>query len=293
MPERSDRIAALTDTGRHTGPRACPADGPDNPIFLTRQFLQPPPCPCDHPPGEGLHKWDDPFEITTPARGDAWDFVVTIWCSWCAQPKTDNNLDLAAEIDTARQKVRRRIHTVVRATAREFLPHLPAEAEVAVNEKLAEVFLAPVHDCDDVTVSCTVQVWVAPCEEVRARQRELYRGLIEDDAKLERTRRRVARVGEERDLWVRFFEESEENWRSRHAVRLADQEAAQVMEVMERLREKKAEQFLEMLNRVISAQQQVNVFDLVISSESALRSALKTLGVPVPEPANKLPWEDA
>ena len=278
---------------RRSGPRACPADGPDNPILLTQQFLQPPPRPCDHPPGEGLHVWDDPVEIKTPARGDAWDFVVTVWCSWCAQPKTDNGLDLAAEINTTRRMVQRRIHTVVRATARQFLPHLPAEAEDAVNERLAAVFLAPVHDCEDVTVRCTVQAWVAPSEEVRERQRELYQGLIEDHAKLEKTRSRVARLGEERDLWVPFFEKSEENWRSRHAVKLADVGAAEVMEIMERLREEKAEEFLETLNRVMSAQQQVNVFDLVKNSESVLRFALKQLGVHVPEPSTRLPWEDA
>lgn len=279
---------------RHSALPACAGEGPDIPIMFVQRFLQPPPQPCDHPPGEGLHVWDEPLVINTPARGDAYDFVVTVWCTWCAQPKTfDPKPDLAAEINARRRGVERDIRNVIRATARQFLANLPHEAEEAVNKELAAAFFRPIHDCENATVKLTVQAWVGLSEELREQRREFYRKVMNRRDELEDTHIRVGTLRQQRDLWLGFLEECEENWRSRHAVKIPDGEAAKVIEDMERRREEAVDQFLKTLDKVIASQQQVNVFDLVKNSESALRVALRQLGVHVPEPSTRLPWEDA
>lgn len=273
---------------------ACADDEPYNPIMLTHRFMQPPPRPCDHPSGEGLHVWDNPLVIETPARGDALTFTVRVWCSWCAQPKADvTQLQLRAELDAKRWAAHRRVHNVVRATAREFHAHLPQAAEKAIDEALTAAFLAPIHDCDNVVIKCTAQAWVALSEEVLEHQRGVGRKLMEDYSQLDLTRTRVERLGQERDLWLQFLEDGEANWRSRHAVQLAEQpvNVANVMGVMERERREAAQRFLDVVNSVVNAQQAVNVFDLVKDSESALRVALQQLGVNLPEPSAQLPWE--
>ncbi|MFB4294859.1 hypothetical protein ACBI99_45020 [Nonomuraea sp. ATR24] len=262
--------------------------------MLTHRFMQPPPRPCDHLPGEGLHVWDDPLVIETPARGDALTFTIRVWCSWCAQPKTDSSQQhLNAEIDAKRWAAHRRVHNVVRATARKFPAHLPQAAEEAIDEALTAAFLAPIHDCDSVMIKCTAQAWVSLSEEVLEHQRGIGRKMMEDDAQFELAKTQVARLGKERDLWLRFLEDSEANWRSRYAVRLAEHpvNAADVMGVMERERLEAAQRFLDVVNSVVSAQQAVNVFDLVKDSETALRIALQQLGVHLPEPSAQLPWE--
>jgi hypothetical protein len=272
----------------------CAEDEPYNPIMLTHRFMQPPPRPCDHPPGQGLHVWDEPLVIETPARGDALTFTVRVWSSWCAQPKTGGAQEhLRAEIDAKRAAAHRRVHTVVRATAREFHAHLPQAAEEAIEEALAAAFLAPIHDCDRVTIKCSPTAWVAMSEEVLELQRGVARQLMDDHAKIELTRSRVDRLGQERDLWLEFLEDSEANWRSRFAVQLAEHpvNVAVVMTAKENERREDAQRYLDLVNSVVSAQQAVNVYDLVKDSESALRIALQQLGVRLPEPSAELPWE--
>ena len=66
---------------------------------------------------------------------------------------------------------------------------------------------------------------------------------------------------------------------------------AEVMGIMESERLEAAQRFLDVVNSVVSAQQAVNVFDLVKDSETALRVALQQLGVHLPEQSAQLPWE--
>ncbi|MFF3440742.1 hypothetical protein [Streptosporangium sp. NPDC002721] len=272
----------------------CAEEEPYNPIMLTRRFMQPPPRPCDHPAGEGLHVRDEALVIETPARGDALTFTVTVWCSWCAQPKAGRPAgELWAEIDAKRMEVHRRVHDVVRATARGFDAHLPQETEEAIEEALAAAFLTPIHNCDDVVIKCSARAWVALSPQVLEFERGISQQLLESHARLELTRAHVERLGKERDLWLGFLEESGKNWRSRFAVQLAEHpvNVASVMNIMENERREEADRFLTLVQSVVSAQQAVNVFDLVADSESALRLALEQLGVRLPEPSADLPWE--
>lgn len=275
-------------------PHACADTEPYNPVMLTHRFMQPPPRPCDHPPNEGLHVTDEELVIETPARGDALTFTVTVWCSWCAQPKAGlPDGDLRAEIDAKRPAAHRRLHDVVRATARGFDADLAQQAEEAIEEALAAAFLTPVHDCDDMTVRCSVRAWVTLSEEVLEYQRGVGRTLLESRARLALTRAHVEQLSGERDLWLGFLEESAKNWRSRFAVQLAEHPVnmATTMSIMESERREEADRFLTLVQSVVKAQQAVNVFDLVTDSESALRVALEQLGVRLPEPSSGLPWE--
>ncbi|GHH71851.1 hypothetical protein GCM10017673_26000 [Streptosporangium violaceochromogenes] len=275
-------------------PHACVDAEPYNPVMLTHRFMQPPPRPCDHPLDEGLHVTDEGLVIETPARGDALTFTVTVWCSWCAQPKAGHpDGGLLPEIDAKRPAAHRRLHDVVRATARGFDADLAQQAEEAIEKELTAAFLAPIHDCDDVTVRCSVRAWVTLGEEVLEYQRGVGRDLLESRARLALTRAHVERLSGERDLWLGFLEESAKNWRSRFAVQLAEHPVnmAATMGVMESERREEADRFLSLVHNVVRAQQAVNVFDLVTDSESALRVALEQLGVRLPEPSSDLPWE--
>ncbi|GII94584.1 hypothetical protein [Sinosporangium siamense] len=265
-----------------------------NPIALTHRFLQPPPMPCDHPSGEGLHVRDEPLTIDTPASGDALTFKVTLWSSWCAQPKEDLSADdLRAEINTSRQKAQGIVDDLVRTQGRRFEAYLPAEAEAAMEEALSVEFLAPVHDCDNVVVKCSVRVRVALCEEVLPHQREVSIDLMKSHGELRKTSAQVVLMSGQRDLWVNFLEQSATNWRGRYAVQLAEnpRNVAEAIKISETERHERVEQFIQLANNVANNHRSTNLYDYVISSESALRTALERLGVPVPELTSTRPWD--
>ncbi|WP_219467062.1 hypothetical protein [Nonomuraea rhizosphaerae] len=74
------------------------------------------------------------------------------------------------------------------------------------------------------------------------------------------------------------------SWASRYAVKLAQQPelAAEVVHRMLEDRRQDAEHLVDTVQRMVEAHQTANIYDLVISSEGALRQALEQLGVALP-----------
>ncbi|GAB1819553.1 hypothetical protein [Herbidospora sp. RD11066] len=287
-----ERKAPPSIGGRHV----CEEPEPNNPIKLARGIMQPPPRPCSHPAGEGVHILDDAFTITTPAQGDALPFHVTVHATWCAQYKTSRSgRDLHAEVDAKRVNVQRRIHDVIRATARTFPPFQPDKAEEQIEKELAVALYSPVHDCDEITITISTRTWVMASEEVLASRRTLSLQLLDDHNKLELTQSHVWRLNEERELWLTFLSACESHWRSRFAVHLAEHpvNVADVMGRMQSERRDEADRYITLVQNVVSAQQAVNVFDLVVQSDTMLRRALESLGIPVPDLVTDLPWEQS
>lgn len=269
---------------------------PKGPIGWVRRLFQPPPAPCSAEPGSNVHE-DDTFSFTTPAKGDAFDFTVTAFCSWCAEGDRASS-GLRADIAEQRMNARQRIQEKVRAEARKYPPFRPHQAEEAVNEMLRAELLGAVHQCDEVTVRCTARVEVGLTEDVREQQRELGRKLLLVEAEAELTSLRIVKMDELRKEWLRFFEEGKDDWRTRHAVQLAEypQDVSNVITNMLNERRQEAVRLLETIDNMVAAQRTTNVYDLVIGSETVLRKTLDVLGIPVaPTPPDSpfAPMEEA
>ncbi|WP_157246182.1 hypothetical protein [Nonomuraea typhae] len=279
-------------------PHACTAEEPPNPIMYTQRVLQPPPMVCTHSQSEGLHVTDEALTLVTPAEGDALHFEVSVWVTWCAQPATPQNDDealLRTEIATLRSRVRREVHDLVRAAARTIPAHRPELAEEEIQRALNGRYTRAVHDCDRVIVKVAARTWVTLTEDVRERQRKLAYLIMDEHARLQLTKARVERLGAERDVWMDFLIASDQSWRGRFAVLLAEHgtNAAEVILTMQQARKGELEHFVSVLQMVDNAQKaaNVNIFDLVTGSDKVIREAFERLGVEL-SPAGAMPWEE-
>ncbi|MFD0888838.1 hypothetical protein ACFQ08_30245, partial [Streptosporangium algeriense] len=267
--------------------------GEDGPVGSVRRFFQPPPAPHAVYDEQGLHEWDAPMELTVPARGDAFSFHVVVAVAWCVTSDGGRTTTgLKADIAAERPKIHERAEEVIRRVARRFDPHLPGDAEEAVNEALTVEFARPPHQCDDVTITATVKAKVGLTEEVRELRKQLGQALLEIQAKAEIDMAIMENMTRARDAWQGFLKDGMEDWAARFAVQLAENPkgVAGVMTTMVEERRQDAQNFLDVVKQVVAAQQSVDVFDLVAASDGVLRIALERLGVPVPPPAADLPW---
>jgi hypothetical protein len=263
-------------------------DEPTNAIGWVRRLFQPPPAPTVDEDNDHHHS-DATYTLTTPAAHDTFDFVATVRLDWCV---TGRRTRLDAEIGGERENVRRQVAEIVRARAREHPPFRPAEAERGVRAALETAFARPVHECDEVVVSCAPHVEVGLGQQVREHQRKLGEQLLVVEAEAEVTRLRVERLAELRDLWSRFLGEGSTDWRTRFAVKLAEHphDVHQVMDDMLDERRGEAVRLMNMVGTIVNAQETANVYDLVVGSESVLRKTLELMGVATP-PLGDSPFE--
>ncbi|WP_188194558.1 hypothetical protein [Nonomuraea sp. SYSU D8015] len=233
---------------------------------------------------------DPSYVFTAPSLGDGFQFVVRVWLwrrsatgSLIFRPWKELKEDQEHSIkDFVREKVRNalRRHSIFDA----------ATAEQAAKDALERWLKERPSDSVTGTWRATIEVDVP--DEVRklrcAHESELYR----ITAKAKEIELRVEKLRASRKLCEQFLTETMDTSTARHAVRLtqAVENVADITDSMLGEREEKAEKLFELLAKIVDAQRHANAFELVISSETALRAAFERLGIALPPPDPDSPF---
>ncbi|QYC44118.1 hypothetical protein Nocox_32735 [Nonomuraea coxensis DSM 45129] len=233
---------------------------------------------------------DASYVFTAPSEGDGYRFKVRVWL-W---RRSATGALIFRPWKELREDQDHLIKDVVRENVRETLRKhsvfAPAEAERAAKEALGERLKERPSDSVAGTWRATIEVDVP--EEVRqlrcAHESRLYR--ITSRAK--QIEVHIQELSTSRRLCAQFLTEATDGATARHAVRLtqAIEKVADITDGMLDEREEKAEKLFQLLAKIVDAQRHANAFELVMSSESALRAAFERLGVPLPQPSPDSPF---
>ncbi|GIH60827.1 hypothetical protein [Microbispora siamensis] len=220
------------------------------------------------------------FSFTAPARGDVFEFDVTVSLCWSAAGRRWQG----GPDTTERDHVQGRVRAETRAIARRHSPYHSENAEREVNDALGDLLRElPTHD-RRVILRWTAQAEVRPCEELRALQRERARRLYEIDCEVAEAKRRAETAEEIRAAWERFLTGARRSELTRYAMRLAEHPQAKAEIIAEMLdkSEDTAAHFIQKLDKLVTLHQRGNLLELLLGSETALRSAMTALGLAVP-----------
>ncbi|WP_336217122.1 hypothetical protein [Nonomuraea sp. LPB2021202275-12-8] len=227
---------------------------------------------------------DASYVFTAPARGDGFKFVITVWL-WRRSATGALIFRPWKELKEGQEhSIKDYVREIVRSSLRQHSIFDPETAEQAANSALQRWLRERPSDSVTGTWRATIEVDVP--EEVRqlrcAHESELYRIRARaDEIALHMTKLRASRR-----LCEQFLTETMDSSTARHAVRLTQalENVADITDSMLNEREEKAKQLVDLLAKIVDTQRHANAFELVISSESALRAAFERLGIPLPPP---------
>ncbi|MCM4081073.1 hypothetical protein [Paractinoplanes hotanensis] len=226
--------------------------------------------------------------FTTPAKGDAYDFTVTVEVCLCATgQQTGEDLDsvlthrlpdLVAEVKAAARPEARR-HPIFRPGAAE--PQVAAEIEAAVRQALVGV-----PDEQGTSLQAGTRVRVDMPEAVRDLQRQMIDEQVKLDARYEHSEQAALRLGELRDVWSKFIEDGLDKWNTPYAVHMAQQPAqtSATLFTLRKDRKEEAEKLVDVVAQVTVGTERMDLLDFAYATDSALRKTHELLGI-VPPPA--------
>jgi hypothetical protein len=236
----------------------------------------------------------DTFTLETPALGDAYNFLVHIRCSWCVQgtARRENKKRRTQEIRKliAKQRpiVLERIEDTIRPVARKYPPYRAAQAEAAILDNLGECLSE-----GDVQVKIRARVDV--CEPVREDLRKIWQARLAEDSQGDLRKASVELIGELQESWRELLlkglegigevQVAKTGWIAPYALALAQEpqeSAGAYLQGMIEDRVSHAERLLSELSNMV-LDKRVDAIEFAFETDSALRSVLTYLGVPVPQ----------
>jgi hypothetical protein len=236
---------------------------------------------------------EDTFVLETPARGDAYNFVVSIRCSWSVQgtasPETRKRRiqEINRLIAKQRPVVREQIEGAVRKAARQ---HAPYRADAA-EEQIGEALRACRADGD---LHVKVRARVDVCEPVREDLKKVWQHRLAEDAQGDMKKADIALIGELQAAWRELLLEglngigevqtAKAAWIAPYALALAqepEENAGVYLRNMIDHRVSHAEGLLTELSDLL-VDRNMNAIEFAFGSDSALRALLSLLGVPIP-----------
>ncbi|UBU18519.1 hypothetical protein [Nonomuraea gerenzanensis] len=216
-----------------------------------------------------------PVTFDSPAKGDAYDFSVTLHRSAGAAGKRvrgvphDELLDSETVVQRARQEVR--------PITRRFDITQAGAAEEAANERLSAISLIG-------TYRWRVRAEVNVPDEIRELNRQAYRRQHEIRSETMAALLRIRGTDEVRHRWQDFLTGVVGSPRAAEAIQLVH-DPAQLPRVIAGLieqRESGAQELFSVIDRIVQGYQAVDLLDFEVRSENVLRNTLELLGLPVP-----------
>ncbi|MGW4797278.1 hypothetical protein ACWEPC_33140 [Nonomuraea sp. NPDC004297] len=217
-----------------------------------------------------------PFVLGSPAKGDAYDFSVTLFRTATSAGKQTRTL-LNDEVPEA-EAVLQHACQEVRSITRQFEINEAGSAEQATNEKLRSISGSMTG-----VYRWTVRAEVNLPEEVRQLNRDNHRKLhgIESDAAAALLQ--IKNTNEVQQKWQEFLAAVEGSARVVHATQLAaaPEQLPQIIAELVEQRQQGAQELLGTVDRIMQSYQAVDMLNFVVSNESVLRNTLELLGLPV------------
>ncbi|MGF7236177.1 MAG: hypothetical protein ACQSGP_14620 [Frankia sp.] len=226
----------------------------------------------------------------TPSKGDAYDFSVEVKWAWTGG--ADDVAALEEEVEPYREDTWDKIAVAIRCILRCYPPHQAAEAEAAINRRLADLALD--DQADGTAARWAARVEVSLHEDVRSIQQaawarrlrraadhELAGTLVDNHIEMaHRWRRLLAEIGigEATDAPPPPFV-------GRYLLRLAAEpaEAPNVVDVLSHQRELKDRELLDTVFKAVTSADNVNLLEFEATYDSALRRLMAWAGLPLPE----------
>ena len=240
-----------------------------------------------------IHEPSDSFTIESPAMGDAFNFLIRVRCSWCIQAtatreeRERKTAEVRAFIEESRAVTRERIEEKVRPIARTFPPYRAAEAEQRLNREIV--------DClNDGDVRVKVRAWVDVCDPVRDDLQTVWRQRLVADTDGDMRKAYVELLAALQEAWRRLLvsglegigavPEGKTGWLAPYALALAQdpKNAAGYLKGALEQRVEYTEKLLIDLGALVVDDERMEAIDFAFQSDSALRSLLTHLGVPIP-----------
>lgn len=236
-------------------------------FLISRQFTGP----------ESARSGDRPKPFPAPAAEPAYDFTVKVFYrpTGAGTRRTTPWMDARERGD---------MNGIVREAARQisrgYSIFEPGRAEHAINAEL-DRRLAGTGRAAQPAWSARVEV-TAP-DEVRKMMREALQKQYEIDVRSQENERRLDRTNALHRRWVEFLNDAAKNPTAPHALELAEAtEAARVLRVMLGDRQTDVGEWLNLVARIVEANRNAGVLDLVVESETVLRKTLEMMGIELP-----------
>jgi hypothetical protein len=232
--------------------------------------------------------------FTTPSAGDAYDFSVRIHWVWTGGNWRSDRL--ADSVEPLKADVWEQIAIATRCILRSFPPHLAAEAEEKLNNRLGEIMD---KQSSGLPARWTARAEVSPHEEVQKQQQEAWSrrlrqaanhelaGIIVDDYAVmtDKWRELLEQVGIRTTKPGGALNEPPPPFLGRYLVRLAydPAAAAAVVDALSNHREQKDHELLETVDAAIKGHDNLNLMEADTAYDSALRRLMDWAGLPLPE----------
>jgi hypothetical protein len=218
-------------------------------------------------------------EFETPAEGDAFGFRVVVHRTSKAGGRRHER-GVWADAEEERRAADELIGSIVREVCRRHSPFRPGAAEREVNTALGNSFAQ--HST--LARRWTVRAEIGLTEEVRELQRRSLAEQHQINAEATAVSSRLRALDEARKQAESFLTELSTSWTSRYAIKLAQHPelAAGIVEDMLVARRADADHLIKTVQDMVDAHRTADIYELVISSEGALRQALGQLGVALP-----------
>ncbi|MGP3920940.1 hypothetical protein [Nonomuraea sp. 10N515B] len=219
----------------------------------------------------------EPFTFDSPAKGDAYDFSVTLHRTATSAGKRARAV-LDDELPEA-EAVLQRACEEIRPVTRQFEITEAGAAELAANQRLASVSPAMTG-----SYRWTVRAEVNVSEEVRQLNRDAYKQQHDIRSEAAAALLRIESTDMVRLKWQEFLAAVEGSDRAVQAIQLAadrTQLPRIFMDLVEQ-REQDAQELLGTIERIMQSYQAVDMLHFVVSNETVLRRTLELLGLPVP-----------
>lgn len=233
-----------------------------------------------YPSSSSLQTYEEAFQAETPCRGDAFTFRVTIRELWTRRGRLDM-LDLKAREETQRAEVERRL----RAISRRYPPEACAVFEHAMNSALT-----PVKFADDPKLTCAYSVQVALDDGLVEHLRATAIKRLEGDAEHDRNAQHLDHLEAMQARWLDFLRRLESDPLGQLAARLAgDEELADAIRQHASDQQQIFEDLRDLYDTATEAYRDKDVFDFVMTTDSALSRLLRHIRVddgPSPNGAN-------
>lgn len=225
----------------------------------------------------------DPGFFTAPSLEPAYDFQVVVYC-W-RQPARRHRSQRWPVVNDEFSHACEIIRGTVRRSTRKFSIFDPANAEQAVNSELARTLDAAAGSGGPISPGWRARAELTPAEEALSLMRDTTKGEYKIQSKARADDLLMTKVSELRERWEKFLDDAATSKNAQHAVRLAEKpdNIAKVLEDALKDRRKDAHDLLSLIDKIVEAQRSADILDLVVKSESVLRTTLEVMGIPVPE----------
>lgn len=227
-----------------------------------------------NPPEPPRSARETQFQTEVPCQGDAFSFQVTIRELWTYPGGPDVLERMVTDRVKAQQMV---VERQLRAISRRFPPDAVADFERAATTELG----SPMNFPESLGLDCSYSVHAAPDEVLHQHLRDTEIKRLEAGAEHERKEKHLNHLEHMRDRWFSFLRQFDGDSLGSLAAQLAGdpEHLADVIAKRTSEQERLKDELRKLCDTTSEAYRDKDVFEFVISTDSALSRLLRHVGI--------------